>query len=149
MRLSLVMQGVSKRGLQQLERWIVCTPLSVNVFVTLDTSNIWNIAVKLFLKHPVGSPSLRNTSFWNKQFRRKFIFRYGPTSRCSKRGSCVPLGDRLLRLNLGTVGNQHGFRVSRMMQFDYLLVVTRSCLRNFIRVLSHSQLSWPIIFASP
>jgi hypothetical protein len=31
------------------ERWIVCMPLSINVFVT---PHIWNTIVKLFLKHP-------------------------------------------------------------------------------------------------
>jgi hypothetical protein len=36
-------------------RWMVCTSLSVNVFVT-PHSNIWNAIVKLFLKHPVHSP---------------------------------------------------------------------------------------------
>jgi hypothetical protein len=35
-----------------LQRWIVCTPSSVNVFVTLATCNIWNTIAKLFLKHP-------------------------------------------------------------------------------------------------
>jgi hypothetical protein len=32
-----IIHGVSKRDLQGVERWIVCTPLSVNVFVTLAT----------------------------------------------------------------------------------------------------------------
>jgi hypothetical protein len=35
-----------------VEWWIVCTPLSVNVFVT-PHSNFWNTIVKLFLKHPI------------------------------------------------------------------------------------------------
>jgi hypothetical protein len=35
-----------------VEWWIVCTTLSINVFVTL-TSIIWNTITKLFLKQPV------------------------------------------------------------------------------------------------
>jgi hypothetical protein len=35
------------------ERWIVCTPLSVNVFITIAPhSNSWNIILKPFLEHP-------------------------------------------------------------------------------------------------
>jgi hypothetical protein len=34
-----------------IEQLIVCTPLSINVFVILDYSNIWNTIVELFLKH--------------------------------------------------------------------------------------------------
>jgi hypothetical protein len=77
MCLPLVIQGVSKRTLQwyskcccvasvtkmftrkvcklavvqHLERWIVCTPLSINFFS--QHSNIWNTIVKLFSKHPI------------------------------------------------------------------------------------------------
>jgi hypothetical protein len=35
MFIHITLQGVSKRGLN-LERWIVCMPLSANVFVTLS-----------------------------------------------------------------------------------------------------------------
>jgi hypothetical protein len=31
------LKGVKTINIQHLERWIVCTPLSVNVFVTLAT----------------------------------------------------------------------------------------------------------------
>jgi hypothetical protein len=37
---------------QHLEQWIICTHLSVSVFVT-PHSNIWNTIAKLFWKHPV------------------------------------------------------------------------------------------------
>jgi hypothetical protein len=41
---------------QGVDLCIVCTPLSVNVFVTL-VSDIWNTIVKLFLKHCITSGS--------------------------------------------------------------------------------------------
>jgi hypothetical protein len=51
------MQGVSKRALQwdsecYLNNEIVCTPLDVNIFLTL-------VIVKLFLKHPVDYKGFR------------------------------------------------------------------------------------------
>jgi hypothetical protein len=73
---TVTIQGVSKRALQRyskcysvgsftktftlksvqklnLEIWIVCTPLSINVFVTHSPhSSIWNTTVEFFLKHP-------------------------------------------------------------------------------------------------
>jgi hypothetical protein len=38
---------------QNVELWTVCTPLSVNIFVTIATPKIWNIIVELFLKDSV------------------------------------------------------------------------------------------------
>jgi hypothetical protein len=38
---------------QHLERWIVCTPLSVNVFVTFATQQHLECRCKAFLKRPV------------------------------------------------------------------------------------------------
>jgi hypothetical protein len=49
-RKRLHLKAIHRQG---VERWIVCTPISINVFVTLAHSNIWNTFVKLILKHPV------------------------------------------------------------------------------------------------
>jgi hypothetical protein len=42
---------------QGVECLTVCTPLRVNVFVTLTTHNMWSIIVKLFLKLCITSES--------------------------------------------------------------------------------------------
>jgi hypothetical protein len=45
-------QTIHCSTLFNLERWIVCTPLSVNVFVTLTTQYHLEYHFKVLLKHP-------------------------------------------------------------------------------------------------
>jgi hypothetical protein len=41
------------RAVEVVERWIVRTPLSVNVLYHSPHSNMWDTIVNIFLKHPV------------------------------------------------------------------------------------------------
>jgi hypothetical protein len=62
--------------IQRLERWRVCPPLSVNVFVTLATQQHWNTIVKVFLKHSALINFWKGVKFMGILYRKKNLY-YG------------------------------------------------------------------------